>query len=73
MILTDQNIDNDVAEDDHNKEPIDIKSNELVLEPFDFPQTVELVFKYGSRGRFASWAKLAKYVYIKYTNHNTLR
>jgi len=64
--LAEQNKNNGGAEGENDMEPIDINSNELVLEPMDYPDTVEAVFKYGSEGRFASWAPLAKYVYKIY-------
>ncbi|XP_060858812.1 proton-coupled amino acid transporter-like protein pathetic [Metopolophium dirhodum] len=59
-ILAEQNKNNDGIEGGHTGQPIDINSSELVLEPMDYPDTVEAVFKYGSGGRFASWAPLAK-------------
>jgi len=65
-ILAEKNKNNDGIEGQHNGELIDINSSELVLEPMDYPDTVEAVFKYGSGGRFASWAPLAKYVYKIY-------
>ncbi|XP_029344427.1 proton-coupled amino acid transporter-like protein pathetic [Acyrthosiphon pisum] len=59
-ILAEKNKNNDGTERKHDGEPIDINSSELVLEPMDYPDTVEAVFKYGSGGRFASWAPFAK-------------
>jgi len=61
-ILADQNDSNSGTEDNPDGEPIDINSDELVLEPMDYPETVGAVFKYGSGGRFASWSSLARYV-----------
>jgi len=65
-ILAEQNKNNDGIESEHGGQPIDINSSELVLEPMDYPDTVEAVFKYGSGGRFASWAPFAKYVHKIY-------
>jgi len=38
-------------------------SNQLVLPPMDFPDTVAAVLKYRARGRFAHLASFARYVY----------
>lgn len=42
------------------------KSKELVVEPMDYPDTVAAVFKYGARGRFASWSSFARYEQLYY-------
>lgn len=62
-ILAGQKENNEGVEDEHDKEPIDINSKKLILKPLDYPETVEAVFRYGSGGRFASWAPFVKYVY----------
>jgi len=35
-------------------------TNELLLPSMDYPDTVAAVFKYGARGRFARWSKVAR-------------
>ncbi|XP_025419886.1 proton-coupled amino acid transporter-like protein CG1139 [Sipha flava] len=70
MIIADRNgrdstgangeADND---DDNNFEKFAQKyrnSKDLVLDPMDYPDTVAAVFKYGARGRFASWSSFAR-------------
>lgn len=40
-------------------------SNELLLAPMDYPDTVAAVFQYGARGTFARWAPLVRLNTIK--------
>jgi hypothetical protein len=87
MIIADRNgrdstgangeADND---DDNNFEKFAQKyrnSKDLVLDPMDYPDTVAAVFKYGARGRFASWSSFARYVlcnvsYVHVSNRTTI-
>lgn len=70
MIMADRNGKNSNGEaddDDNDFERFAQKyrdPKDLVLEPMDYPDTVAAVFKYGARGRFASWSSFARYVLL---------
>jgi len=46
--------------DDNKQPPKQRHSNELVLPPMDYPDTVAAVFKYRANGRFARFAPFAR-------------
>lgn len=63
IILAEQNGNNTAAkveDDKNNSKPRRRHSNQLVLPPMDYPDTVAAVFKYRAGGRFARFASFAR-------------
>lgn len=54
-------------EDCGDKPPINKnKSNELILPPLDYPETVAAAIRYGARGYFKSYENIAGYVHTRF-------
>lgn len=64
-----KNVDVDAADNDTGSVKLPAytsnNSEELLLPPMNYTETVGAVFEYGARGRFARWAPLARCVYLK--------